>query len=757
MSKSANTGILKADQEFNLRGDRLPAIQLSEYRIYRGCNVYHKSTVVCQSIRFREPLNIIGTETAGGRFVQSFLNRFLGLKSFVPQNGLKEKFIDELTSARGVRLPKILLEAILAVETSIAYARCDLNTVSFAAIEKEGNQVNLIWSSPMPELSQAVAIVALTGLIELLPDEYFLEGSQPTSNFDKAFALLWGKAQHSRLTPSISVIKQAASQRGIPCEVLSREHLQLGQGKRQQQIGASLIGARLISAQKICSDSELINLRLVKLNLPVPQQLKVGTLKSALAAARKIALPVVIKPLQGKKGNAATVALASLEEVQTAFKQRHKKGLNVLLEKFISGDNFRLLIIGGKFVAAVKLQPPSIHGDGKLTVAGLIDGLNMQPYRDGLRGFPVIKNAALDQRLVQAGLAMDDVPEEGCRVVLHSSAKFSSGGITTDVTDMVHPDLGEMAERAASGVGLDSAGIDFITSDISQPYYKSGGAIISISARPELNIHTWPMIGQPRNVAAALLDNIFSAGVDGRTPVVVVAGDKGTGTTARMLDMILRGAGRTNALALREQAYISGEDAELTESQQMQASKLLLNNPSIDALVSAISLRETAKRGMLLDSCTVTVIMDRVKEGEAEHFYRGIDVVQRATTDCFVIAAGNVTALSRLSELGKRRIILVAERMNDPLLQTHISAGHEAVSTIWYEDKIHIVCLSGKQILAVIPFDMAAAGNGLGAKRRIKNATLFAIAAAFGLGLSGDEIKASIANAPGIIPDEADF
>lgn len=748
---NSNTSMTETDQMLDLQAVQLPAIQLAGYRVYRGSNIYHRSTVVCQSVRFRESLNTIGDKAGGDKFAQSFISRFIGLKSFVPKNGLNNHFIDQLKSTRGVDLLQVFLEAILAVETSIAFVRNDLTTASYAAIEKNDNQIDLLWSSPMPELSQAVAIVALTGLIELLPDESFLAGSQPISNFDKALALLLEEAKHSRLSPSISLIKQAASKRGIPCEVLNRQCLQLGQGKRQQQIDTSMTVASSINAKQLCADNEASNFCLAALDLPVPQQLKVATLKAAREAAQQIGLPVIIKPVRGK---GRTVALSSLEDIQTAFNQIHEKDSDVLLEQCVTGDRFRLLIIAGQFVAAVKLMPASITGDGKLTIASLIDDFNAQPYRDSFRGFPVKQDAELNHRLTQAGLTMADVLDEGCCVVLHDCADLSSGATTIDVTDEVHPDLREMAMRAAFGVGLDTAGIDFMTVDITQPLYKTDGAIINIDVRPELNIHISPMFGESHDVVAILLDNLFPGGVVSRIPVVAIAGDKGTGTTARTLDMILRGAGRFSALALREQAYINGDAAGLTASQQVQASQILLNDPDIDILVRAVSLRETAKSGLLLDSCAVTVVMDRAKEGEVDHFYQGFDVVQRVTTDCFVVAAGNVAVLNRITELEDRRIILVAERMNDPSLQAHINAGHEAVTTMWYENKVRIVLVSGKQILAAIPFEIANTGVGLGAKRRIKNAMLFAIAAAFGLGLSGAEIQASVTKDPEVVAEE---
>lgn len=728
----------------------LEPLKLLDYRVFTGCNVYHSSTVILQSFSCGGLLNATIGEQAGENFARAFLSRFTGLKSFVQNNGLNQKFIDALKSGRGVSFPEALLEAILAVETSIAFARHELDTVSFAAIEKHENRVDIIWSSTIPKLSCIAAEVALKGMVELLPEKFQASGKNSSSSFNQDFDKLWQQARRRRLAPSTSVIKQAATKRGIPYVMLGRQHLQLGQGRLQQQIYASMTGATSITAQKICVDKRLTNRRLTELRLPIPKQLKVGSVKAALSAAKKIGFPIVIKPVKGKKGIGVTAGLESEEGIQQAFDKAHQKGSDVLIEKFITGEDFRLLVIGGKFVAAVNRQPPIITGDGKLTVDELIEQLNAQPYRDGFRGFPVDKDAELFRLLEQVGLTLTDIPEEGVSVALRSMSNVSSGGIPIDVTDQVHPDVREMAERATHGVGLDVAGIDFMTTDIAQSYRKTGGAIIEINARPGLDIHTWPMIGKPRNVAGELLKQFFPQGVDGKIPVVAVTGDNGTGSTARTLDKILRQAGRSNALVLQSESFVNGSSAELTAQQQLTAPLILLNAPDVDMLVSTVSLRQTARRGMLLENSTITVVMDRVKEGAVNQFYKGLDVAQRATSDCFIVGAGNRAALDRI-KLNDRRLILVGERMNDPALQSHINAGHDAVSTIWHEQETRIALISGKEVVATIPFQFSSTSDSVSKKRRLKNAIMFAVAAAFGLGLSGSEIESAISEASSVV------
>jgi hypothetical protein len=247
--------------------------------------------------------------------------------------------------------------------------------------------------------------------------------------------------------------------------------------------------------------------------------------------------------------------------------------------------------------------------------------------------------------------------------------------------------------------------------------------------------------------------NSFPLGTDKPIPIIAVAGDRGTGTTARTLDMILRGAARSVGLALRERSFVNGVSADFTDQQQASAARLLLYNPAVDVMVSTVSLREVARCGLMLKTVQLTVIMDKVKDGKTELFHAGLDVVQRATTDCFVVQTGNIVALDRLPELEARQLILVSNRLNDPGLQAHLKSGHRVVVTMGGQaGEDRIVLLSGSEVLASIPANVGSSRDGRIKKRRLRHSIMFAVAAAFGLGLSGAEIMSALRNLPPIIP-----
>jgi cyanophycin synthetase len=729
-----------------------PPIRIVSSKYYIGCNIFSSESVIRQRIDFTT-LAHEKSAIAGNAFAQKFLERFLGLKATSLTYFFKEEFIQRLSSPLGVSFQEILLEAILAVEVSVAFAMHDLRRVNYAAIRSHGNYTDLIWQSSTPKISRRAAEVALQGLVEILPDKLNSYTDRSLYTFESSLEDLYVDARRNRLAPSTSVIKLAAKKQGIPCEILGAQHLVLGEGRFQHHVYASMTDTTSIVSQKICINKHQTNHRLSELRLPVAKQRKVGDVDAAHAASKQIGFPVVVKPVKGKKGYAVTAGITSPELLAEAFFKAHKSGADVLIEQFIPGDDYRLLVIDGKFRAAVKRIPPSVTGDGVSTVEALIDQLNEDPYRDRFRGFPVKKDGEVARHLQEAGVSLDDVLEQGRIIALRSAANVSTGGIPIDVTEMVHKDNREMAERSAAAVGLNIAGIDFITADISQSYRKTGGAIIEINARPGLDIHVWPRIGKSRNVAADVLGLIYPGNSNGRIPVVAVAGDKGIGAPARSLDMILRGSGRSVALVLREYSYLNGKPSEMSKSQQKRAFRTMIRDPDIEALVSTVSLRRAANRGLILEQCTLSIIMDKMIEKNTEQFYHGLNIIERATTHCFVVGAGNILVINKLKIADKRRLIMVGDHFKDPTLQSHLADGKTAVTTKWRNGGRIIVLLSGANVLASIKEDTIFSRGGRLRKRRLTKGLMYAIAAAHGLGMSGPEIERAIVDAPSIVPD----
>jgi cyanophycin synthetase len=708
-----------------------------------GCNPFYRESVVRERYAYDSHSNI-EEYLKGEKFKQSYLKRFLDLKSFYPRNGLDKKFIRKLGTSSNVSFSLVLMEAILTVEAATAFARHELNSVRFAGRKTFENHFDIIWASQTPNLAKEIAEVALIGILELLPNDFTQMMIDTDVGYAAKMEALLRRVGRRKMASSTAVVKLAAIERGIPCELVGTQHLILGQGAKQQYLYASMTSTTPITAQKICADKRQTNRRLKELRLPVPAHSKVSTVEGAKRAAADIGLPVIVKPVKGQKGRAISDKLRSVEDIPLAFDAAHKSGADVLVEKYYEGDDYRLLVIDGKFHSALLRKPPTITGDGVSTIEQLIKQLNSDPYRDAFRGFPVLIDDEVMARLAREGVALQDTLEQGREIQLRLRANVSTGGTPKDVSTLVHPEVRSMAERAARAVKLTVAGIDYLTTEIDRSPAETGGVIIEINARPGLDIHVWPHSGKSRDVGGELVKHLFPAGDNGRVPIITSSGDRGIGIPARLADALLRGVGKRVALTLKEQAFADGVKTELTNKQQATAPLVLLRDPEIDSLVGTVSLRQTAKRGMLFDRSDVSIILDRAKTGSVKAFLAGMEVVIQATSRCFVVSAGNIVALKRIEKLNKsKQLIVVSPRKNDSSLKAHLEEGHTAVTTSWQDNDQCIVILSADKTIASFSLK-GLPGKFTGRSKVINEGILFAVGAVYGAGIEPDKIAKSM-------------
>jgi cyanophycin synthetase len=254
----------------------------------------------------------------------------------------------------------------------------------------------------------------------------------------------------------------------------------------------------------------------------------------------------------------------------------------------------------------------------------------------------------------------------------------------------------------------------------------------------------WPAHGTSRNFAAQVFDHLYPLGQDGLIPIAVVAGDRGTGTAAQLLDRLLRGCGKSTGLSLREAAYINGKAIDFATDQKRLTPTKLLSDPGVEILVSASSLRRIAQRGLQMDSCSLAIVLDRNKEGNAEHFRTGISVVERATAEVFVVGCGNQFALEHFQNLGKRKLILVGNHITDRLVKEHLERGDTVIADGWTNYGDRMVLMTGEQEVAHFPLDATWSRLSTGRARKLRRLTKYAIAAAFGLGIPVADISAAL-------------
>lgn len=724
-------------------------IKLLSSAILRGCNVHHGSTVIRQQVELGG-LAGMNSDQAGPDFAPRFLERFFEMRRMVPDSTMPEDFVERLRSPGGAPFAQVLLEAILAVDTAMAFSRHNFDPLGFSAIvpTRSPSRVRLVWECKAPHISRRAAKVGLAGCIELLPEELQPRGG--SESFAAAFAALEERARRGELTTTTAVLALAAKKRGLPCETMRGPYLRLGQGASQRLMYASMTDNTSLAASQLARNKHRTNVLLAQLHLPVARQIKVFTTEEALAAAETLGYPVVIKPLKEKQATGVTVGIASAEAVATAF--AHAKHANqrtdqhVIVEDFVRGHAHRLLVVGRRFVAALRTIPPTVTGDGLRTIAELVDELNRDPMRDGVRLFKVPLDDNLERDLALTGYRLSDVLGKEETVAVRSAANVAIGGLHTDVTDSVHRDNQEMAIRASEAIGLDVAGIDFVTEDVGCSYKDVGGAIIEVNARPGLCMHTWPRFGKSRPVAAAVLDLVFPAGAGGRIPTAVIAGSRGTERLARELDAILRASGRNVGLATPSKSFVNGQMADPAAAHERNPMLGLLRDKRVQTLVSCMSPRQIVKRGLGLDVCDVSAITDpEAGRSAGSVLLQAAHVLTKATQGMLVISARSKLAHEALSTIEAKRLILVGSKSRDADIKAHAAAGGAILVKVRKPQQDHdrIVLRREGKVLVSIKVARQGAGSRRSARRRMER-RMFAVALAFAMGLSGNDLKAAL-------------
>ena len=359
-------------------------------------------------------------------------------------------------------------------------------------------------------------------------------------------------AQRRALGPSTASLVKAAEERNIPWLRLNEQSLiQLGHGKYQQRIQATVTSRTSHIAVELAQDKEETNKILANCGLPVPRQELVRSADRAVRAAERLGYPVVTKPYDGNHGRGISIGLKNAEEVRAGFAAAAEHSNSVIVETYLQGEDHRLLVVAGELIAATRRTPGRVVGDGVHTVRELVDIVNQDPRR-GVGHEKVMTRLELDAQaetmLARQGLTADSRIPADQVVALRSTANLSTGGTATDVTDIIHPDNRDMAVRAVTAIGLDVGGVDFLCPDIAESYKTVGGGICEVNAAPGFRMHVAPSEGTPRDAAGPVIDMLFPPGAASRVPIACITGTNGKTTTARMLAHIAKMAGFTPGL-----------------------------------------------------------------------------------------------------------------------------------------------------------------------------------------------------------------
>jgi cyanophycin synthetase len=558
-------------------------------------------------------------------------------------------------------------------------------------------------------------------------------------------------AQRRALGPSTASLVRAAAARGIPWLRLNDQSLvQLGHGRHQQRIQATVTGRTPHIAVELASDKEETNKILATLGLPVPRQELAQSEAQAVRAARRIGFPVVTKPYNGNHGRGISIRLTTDEEVAHGYAVAREHSRSVIVETYLEGDDHRLLVVDGELVAATRRTPGHVVGNGANTVAQLVDVVNQDPRR-GVGHEKVLTRLELDAQaqkmLDRAGLTAESVPEAGRVVYLRSTANLSTGGTATDVTDVIHPDNREMAERAVRAIGLDVGGVDFLSMDITESYRRIGGGICEVNAAPGFRMHVAPSEGTPRDVAGPVIDMLFPSGALSRVPIAAITGTNGKTTTARMLAHVTKMGGYTPGLTTTDGVYIDGQRTVQGDMTGPVSARMVLADPQID-----IAVLETARGGLIRAGMGVNEVnVGAVLNVQADHLgLKGIDtleqlaevkrVVVEVATDCAVLNADDPLVLRMSGYTDAKNICYVTINPQHTLVREHIRAGGRACALeAGVNGQMITLYDRGGHIPLVWTHLIPATLEGR-AIHNVQNA-MFAAAMAFSLGIKLDAIR----------------
>ncbi|MCX7185248.1 MAG: cyanophycin synthetase [Nitrosospira sp.] len=593
-----------------------------------------------------------------------------------------------------------------------------------------------------------------------------MRGHQPY-DVEATLERLRGMVDSLWLGPSTACIVDAAATRNIPAiRLLARGNLvQLGHGARSRHIWTAETDRTPAIAESISRDKDLTKSLLRSCGVPVPEGRIVTSAEDAWEAAEDIGLPVVIKPCDGNHGRGVFIELTRREEVESAYHAALKEGSGVLVERYIPGTEHRLLIVGGQLVAANRGDSVSVTGDGTSTITELIEQqINSDPRRGTTEDFPlnmIRLDKAARMEIAHQGFSGDSVPAADLEVLIQRN-----GNHAFDVTDEVHPSIAAAASLAARIVGLDIAGIDLVTADISRPLSEQGGAIVEVNAGPSLLMHIKPAVGTPRPVGKAIVDHLFPDGDDGRIPIVGISGSYGKTTVAHLVARLLTLSGKHTGLACSDGLYLDSRQIDKGDCAKWDAANRILINRSVEAAVFENGSDAILGEGLVYDCCQVGIITNveptrhygRYDIATPEQVYTILrtqidvvtptaaavdDVIDMVLPTGAAVLNARVEMLVEMSKLCNGEVIYFSLDPELPAVTAHRAQEAQGRRAVIVRAGEIMLATGADEVLLIKLADVPLTDGGR-AIAQIEN-VLAAVAAAWALGIEPDLIRSGIA------------
>ncbi|MBD2653923.1 cyanophycin synthetase [Synechocystis sp. FACHB-383] len=512
-------------------------------------------------------------------------------------------------------------------------------------------------------------------------------GDYPQAELEKDLEDLRDLGANSALGPSTETIVTEADARKIPWMLLSaRAMVQLGYGIHQQRIQATLSSQSGILGVELACDKEGTKTILQDAGIPVPRGTTIQYFDDLEEAINDVGgYPIVIKPLDGNHGRGITINVRHWQEAIAAYDLavEESKSRSIIVERYYEGSDHRVLVVNGKLVAVAERIPAHVTGDGNSTISELIDKTNQDPNRgdghDNILTKIVVNKTAIDV-MERQGHNLDSILPKDEVVYLRATANLSTGGIAIDRTDDIHLENIWLMERVAKVIGLDIAGIDVVTSDISKPLRETNGVIVEVNAAPGFRMHVAPSQGLPRNVAAPVLDMLFPPGTPSRIPILAVTGTNGKTTTTRLLAHIYRQTGKTVGYTSTDAIYINEYCVEKGDNTGPQSAGVILRDPTVEVAVLETARGGILRAGLAFDTCDVGVVLNVA----ADHLGLGdIDTIEQMAKVKSVIAEvvdpsgyavlnADDPLVAAMADKVKAKVAYFSMNPDNPIIQTHI-------------------------------------------------------------------------------------
>ncbi len=573
-------------------------LRISRLRAVRGPNFWRLAPVIACDLS-------LGTlEDLDSAEIPDFADILVGLMPTLHEHpcsrGTSGGFVERLRE--GTHLPHILEHLALELQNLAG------SDVSFGRIVASGDPG--VWWLIVAYEEEEVGLESVRESARLLKS--CLTGLE----FDLAESVerLADLREEVRLGPSTAAIVEEARRRGIPVRRLnSRMLVRLGLGRNLRRIQAAMSDFTSAIAVEIAQDKDDTRRVLESVGLPVPMGYTATRLEQAIALAEEIGYPVLLKPLDANHGRGISGRLDDSNHVARAWPIVREYGDRVVVERFVEGRDHRVLVVDGRVVAVAERVPAHVVGDGTSTVRALIEAANANPLR-GRGHSKVLTQLPLDELtgefLATTGHALNSVPPRGECVMLRATANLSTGGTSVDRTDQIHPDNVTACQMAAGIVGLDIAGIDVLTNDISVPFRENGAVIVEVNASPGLRMHTHPSEGSPRDVGGPILDMLYPPGAPATIPVIAVTGTNGKTTTTRLIAHVFRQTGRTVGFTTTDGVYLQDRLVMEGDMTGPFSANIVLSNPTVDVAVLETARGGIIRAGLGFDEVDVGVVLN---------------------------------------------------------------------------------------------------------------------------------------------------